>query len=225
MSGGGVVLADKRDDGDRRHRVDAAVLQLQERVGEIERHRAVAQRLHDLHLSLAARRGDENPKRLEIRRGHRGLARKEPHPSRVGPKERDVSLREQALVEIRTQLVADVLGLVERSKEHRNFLQGGNSRVDLRDAAGRQHSRLQLADIHPANDIGLAALIAARIDDEVHLAVRSLSPRVSHLPKDSVVGRVLGRRRGEFDPHPRVGADSHWIGDADDSERQWDENA
>ena len=76
-----------------------------------------------------------------------------------------------------------------------------------------------------ANDIGLAALIAARIDDEVHLAVRRLSPRVSHLPKDSVVGRVLGRRGGELDAHPRVGADSYWTDHADDSETQRDENA
>ena len=55
----------------------------------------------------------------------------------------------------------------------------GDRGVDLREAADRQHPRLQLADIHLLDDVGLAALGAPGIDDESHLIAGGPAPLIA----------------------------------------------
>ena len=65
-----------------------------------------------------------------------------------------------------------------------------------------------------------AALIAAGIHAEIHLAVGGLPPFLAHLLEDEVVRRTGGRERRELDPDHRCRRQRAVRGERQDCERQ-----
>ena len=61
-----------------------------------------------------------------------------------------------------------------------------------------EHGSLKLTDIHPADDIGLAALDHIRIYGQRHAPRGGLHPLLPHHQKGLVQRRIFGRGRRQF---------------------------
>src|SRR5439155_8614762 len=79
-----------------------------------------------------------------------------------------------------------------------------DSAVDGRETGRRYHRRLQLSGTHATYELQLAAH-RARVDRDLHLAVRRRFPLLAHVLKDVMVRGALGHERAESDANRRLG--------------------
>ena len=129
----------------------------------------------------------------------------EPHPAGVTPEQDDVSLGQQARIELWTHLLRHVVQLVQVAEEHRHHLHGQSGGIDFRETPGGEQTGIEVAGLHQADHVRFAALRAAGEDDQLHGAVRGFAPLLAHRLEALVVRGAGGREGAQLEPDGLLG--------------------
>src|SRR6185437_3823347 len=127
--------------------------------------------------------------------------------------EHHVALGQQALLELRAKLLADIIHLLKRAEGHRHALQRGDRRLDFGKSHRCEQTRVEIARLHQSDHVRLTALCAVGKNGELHRAIRGLAPFFAHRQQALVirgaarrecskadVERLVGGRRGRREP-------------------------
>ncbi len=131
--------------------------------------------------------------RRSSRRVDRGLG-EEVHPAHVAPGEQDEALLVEALGQERRHVVEHVVELVPGIEEERD-LEDAEVVVDVGEAGDGDRAGVELPDADLADDVGLVALHAARVDHQRDVAAADGLPLGAEVGQQLVKGRVRRESR------------------------------